>query len=184
MRRQDIPNLITIARIILVLPVVLLLLDENYLGALILFFIAGVSDAVDGYLAKQYGWSSRLGTILDPLADKLLLVCSYAALAWIDQLPVMLLVFVLARDFIIVAGALAYHKFIGQYEMEPTWISKINTFFQILLPLVILFHNGVWSLDWDLIKYMIYIVFFTTVLSGIDYVLIWGRRAYNECRKN
>ena len=94
MRASDIPNLITAGRILLVPPIAWALVQQRFLLALILFFIAGVSDAADGFLAKYYGWTSRLGALLDPLADKSLLVTSYAALAWIGLLPLWLLVLV------------------------------------------------------------------------------------------
>lgn len=87
MNRRDIPNIISVFRILLVLPVVWLLLQQQYTMALVLFAIAGVSDALDGFLAKHNGWESRLGTILDPLADKLLLVCSFLTLAWLGLIP-------------------------------------------------------------------------------------------------
>ena len=105
MKRSDIPNLITVMRIVLVVPVSWSLLRQEFGLALALFFVAGVSDGLDGFLAKHYGWSSRLGALLDPLADKALLVACYASLAWIGLLPVWLLVLVVARDVVIVAGA-------------------------------------------------------------------------------
>ena len=87
MNRSDIPNIISMLRIILVIPTVMLLLNERYGQALILFAVAGASDGLDGYIAKRYHYVSRLGTILDPLADKLLLVCTYLALGWLGLLP-------------------------------------------------------------------------------------------------
>ena len=94
MKPSDIPNLITVVRILLVVPVAWALLQQQYVIALVLFFVAGVSDGLDGFLAKQFNWTSRLGAILDPLADKALLVTCYAALAWVGLLPVWLLVLV------------------------------------------------------------------------------------------
>ena len=116
MRASDIPNLITVGRILLVAPVAWALMVQNFSLALILFFVAGVSDAVDGFLAKRFGWTSRLGALLDPLADKFLLVTCYAVLAWNDLLPVWLLVLVLTRDLLIVGGAVAYNFRIERLE--------------------------------------------------------------------
>ncbi len=175
--RRDIPNAISIGRIILVLPVALLLLAEEYLGALLLFFAAGLSDGLDGLLAKRYGWHSRLGSILDPLADKTLLVVSYLCLGWVGAIPEWLVAIVIGRDLIIVAGAAAFHLLIGRYEMVPTWISKVNTTMQILLVLVLVFSEAVFALPEDLLTGMVYVVCVTTLASGVDYVWTWSFRA-------
>lgn len=178
MTRRDIPNIISILRIGLVFPTVMALLDEQFLLALLLFTVAGISDGLDGYIAKRYGYISRLGTILDPLADKLLLVCTYMALALLGLLPAWLVVAVVLRDLVILAGALAYHLLIGEYEMSPTVISKINTFAQILLGLVIvLAAAGLYPLSPRLVDWMAYLVLATTIVSGADYVWTWGVRA-------
>lgn len=175
---KDLPNLISIARILLSLPVAYLLLEQRFSEALLLFFIAGVSDGVDGYLAKRFGWRSRLGSILDPLADKILLITSYLCLALVDVIPMWLMVMVFGRDLVIVVGAAAFHFFIGQYEMAPTWISKINTTLQIILVLALVLSHGLYALPADLLMWLVYGVSVTTVLSGLDYVWIWGRKAY------
>lgn len=181
--RRDIPNAISIGRIILVLPVALLLLAEEYLGALLLFFVAGFSDGLDGFLAKRYGWHSRLGSILDPLADKLLLVTSYICLAWVGAIPDWLVMIVIGRDLAIVAGAIAFHLLLGRYEMVPTWISKINTVMQIFLVLVLVFSAGVFELPEGLLTFMVYAVCVTTLASGVDYIWTWSfkaRRAWDD----
>src|SRR3990172_3309285 len=102
---KDIPNIISLLRMALVPPVVILLLNGYYGWALLVFVSAGLSDGLDGYLAKRFGWRSRLGAILDPLADKLLLVASYLTLGWLGQLPLWLVAVVVGRDIVIVAGA-------------------------------------------------------------------------------
>jgi cardiolipin synthase len=99
--RSDIPNLITILRILLVPPIAYLLYWGDYDIALLLFLGAGLSDALDGFLAKHYGWMSRLGGLLDPIADKALLMSSFIVLAWVDLIPVWLVVVVVLRDVII-----------------------------------------------------------------------------------
>ncbi|MDE2089174.1 MAG: CDP-alcohol phosphatidyltransferase family protein, partial [Gammaproteobacteria bacterium] len=108
MTRRDLPNLISVLRMLLVLPVVALLMTEHYREALLLFGLAGLSDALDGFLAKRYGWTSRLGAVLDPLADKILLVSSYIALGWLRLLPLWLVAAVIVRDLVIVIGAAVY----------------------------------------------------------------------------
>ena len=130
MRASDIPNLITAGRILLVPPIAWALVQQHFLLALVLFFIAGVSDAADGFLAKYYGWTSRLGALLDPLADKSLLVTSYAALAWIGLLPLWLLVLVVVRDVVIVSGAVVYNFHVERLEADPTVIYGMGDIFQ------------------------------------------------------
>ena len=179
MKARDIPNIISIIRIVLVLPFIVLMLRQDFTWALILFFVAGISDGIDGYLAKRNNWISRLGSILDPLADKLLLVSSFVALGWLNILPLWLVVAVLLRDVVILGGALAFHFVIGRYEMEPTIISKLNTFFQIMLVLSTVFSQGLYPLPPMALEALIYIVMGTTILSGADYIYTWGRRTYH-----
>ena len=177
MKRSDIPNLITVVRILLVVPVAWALLEQQYLLALVLFFVAGVSDGLDGFLAKQFDWTSRLGAILDPLADKALLVTCYAALAWVGLLPVWLLVLVVLRDLVIVAGAVIYNFRIERLEADPTLISKLNTVLQILLVLLVITQQ---LSDWFApvwLTVLIYAVTVSVLWSGLDYVITWGRRA-------
>lgn len=181
---KDLPNLISVARILLSLPVAYLLLEERFSEALLLFFVAGVSDALDGFLAKRFGWHSRLGSILDPLADKTLLVTSYLCLAWVEVIPFWLLVMVFGRDLIIIVGGLAFHLLIGRFEMAPTWISKVNTALQIILVLALVLSNGIYQLPGGLLAWLVYGVSLTTVLSGLDYVWTWGRKTYLIKKKN
>jgi cardiolipin synthase len=180
MNRSDIPNIISILRIILVIPTIVLLFHERYGQALVLFAVAGASDGLDGYIAKRFNYVSRLGTILDPLADKLLLVSTYVTLAWLGLLPAWLVIAVIARDALIVSGGIAYHYLIGQYDMAPTLISKINTLTQIVLALAVVLSVSVLplpELQW-FVGWMIYITLGTTAISGVDYVWTWGLRAY------
>ncbi len=177
MTRSDIPNLVTALRIVLVAPVAWLLVRHEFLPALTLFFVAGFSDAVDGFLAKRYGWTSRLGALLDPLADKLLLVACYAALTLIGLLPVWLLLLVVLRDVVIVAGAVVYNFRIERLEAQPTVISKLNTLLQILLVLLVIVQQIFPSLSTDWNRALIYAVTLSVLWSGLDYVITWSRRA-------
>ncbi len=182
MTRRDLPNLISVLRIVLVVPVTLMLWQERFTAALYLFALAGFSDALDGYLAKRYGWTSWLGGLLDPLADKLLLVACYFTLGWLGLLPVWLVAAVLARDIIIVAGATAYHFWIARLEADPTLLSKLNTLAQIVLVLAVVFNQAV-NIELQVFdNALIYIVACTTLLSGAWYVVSWSRRAWRISR--
>jgi cardiolipin synthase len=178
-KRSDIPNLITIVRILLVAPIVWVLLRQEFELALILFFVAGCSDALDGFLAKQYGWSSHLGALLDPLADKALLVAGFASLTWIGLLPVWLLLLVVLRDVVIVSGAVVYNFRIERLEAHPTLVSKLNTLLQILLVLLVIVQQITPWVGADWIQLLIYAVTVSVVWSGLDYVITWSRRARN-----
>ncbi len=176
-RPRDIPNLISVLRILLVVPVVYLLLQRRFREAMLLFFIAGVSDALDGFLARRFDWRSRLGGILDPLADKVLLVSVFLCLGWLGALPWWLVALVILRDLVIVGGALAYHFTVERLEAEPSLVSKLNTTLQILLALAVVYDLGFSELPKLLLWGLIYLVTLTTLLSGIDYVVNWSRRA-------
>lgn len=178
MKASDIPNAITVLRILLVAPTGWALLQHQFRLALLLFLVAGFSDGVDGFLAKHFNWQSRLGALLDPLADKALLVTCYGALTWIGLLPVWLLVLVVARDVVIVAGAVVYNFRIERLEARPTLISKINTVLQILLVLLVIVQQvePAW-VDARWAGVLIYAVSVSVVWSGLDYVVTWSRRA-------
>ena len=183
LRLKDIPNIISFFRILLTIPVIWALLESHFQLALVLFFIAGISDGLDGFLAKHYGWQSRLGGLLDPLADKALLVSAFLCLGGLGLLPSWLVALVILRDVLIVSGALVYSFQIEQLEAEPSLISKLNTVLQIVLVLLVVVHHGVWSLPLSLLEATIWAVTVTTVLSGIAYVIEWSLRAMRNGKK-
>lgn len=182
MQARHIPNLITGLRILLVYPVIYFLLERRFGLSLGLFFLAGVSDGLDGFLAKHYHWQSRLGSYLDPLADKLLLVSSFLALAWLGLVPVWLAAAVVLRDAVILAGAVAYYFLLRPFDGEPHWTSKVNTFLQLLLVVSVLFSLGVWPLPAWLLSALMGVVFAASLVSGAVYVRVWGGRYWRETR--
>jgi len=184
MKREDIPNLISVLRIFLSVPVVWSMLELRFDIALLLFAVAGISDGLDGYLAKHFGWQSRLGGLLDPLADKVLLVSSYLTLAILGMIPMLLMLLVILRDLVIVTGALVYNFRIRELEAAPSLISKVNTFTQILLVLVVVLDEGLIGLPDLAIQVLIGVVFITTIASGINYVWVWSRLAAHHGRKD
>jgi cardiolipin synthase len=115
---RHLPNVISSLRILLVIPIALALLRGEFLVTLGLFFVAAVSDAADGFLAKRFGWGSTLGGILDPAADKLLLATVFVVLAVLHAVPVWLMVTAVARDVVIVLGAIAYRLYVGPGASE------------------------------------------------------------------
>lgn len=183
MSRRDIPNLITIIRVLLVAPLIWYLAVERYAAALAVALVAGVSDALDGFLAKRYGWESRIGGILDPIADKLLLVGSFIMLGFAGLIPVWLVVLVLLRDLVIVVGAALFQALIARLEPEPSPISKINTTFQILLVLAVLLDQVIEAFPADLVTGIVLVTAATTLASGAHYVWIWGRLTWRLSRR-
>ena len=180
MKARHIPNIISVFRIILVYPIVQFMLARRFDWALGLFIVAGISDAMDGFLAKHFDWKSRLGSYLDPAADKLLLVACFVSAGWLGLIPIWLVAAVLLRDLVIVSGALAYYYLLRPFEGEPHLSSKVNTFFQLLLIVAALFHNGIAPLPANLLPFLIGIVLLTTLTSGVIYVYVWGNRYWRE----
>ena len=178
----DIPNLITGLRILLVAPFLWLLLQERYGAALLLFVIAGISDALDGFLAKHYGWTSELGGLLDPMADKLLLMGTILALGWLDELPGWLVVLVILRDLMILSGAVSYHLLIERFQAAPLMSSKLNTLMQLTLVCTIIIHDGLIPLPVWLPTSLIYFTALTTLWSGASYLWRWGYCAWHHIR--
>ncbi|WP_018953664.1 CDP-alcohol phosphatidyltransferase family protein [Thioalkalivibrio sulfidiphilus] len=177
MSLRQLPNAITVLRLLLTLPIVLALLNGHYGWVLALLLLAGISDGLDGWLVRRNGWHTRLGGYLDPLADKVLMMGTYFTVAWVGLIPWWLMVLVVARDVVIILGALAYRAVTRSLEMQPLLISKLNTFFQIVLVLSVLVNAGVISLPQLYLDALVGIVLVTTVSSGVAYVVGWSRRA-------
>ena len=177
MRLVWIPNAITVSRMLLIAPILWLILDDRYPVALLLFVIAALSDGLDGWLAKRYGWHSRLGALLDPAADKLLLAGMFVTLTIVDQIPPWLTAAVILRDLVIVGGAAAYHFIIAPVPGEPTLVSKLNTLLMLAFVTVVLCAAGWGWPGAPVLTILGAATFVTVVISGVDYVLLWSRRA-------
>ena len=183
MNLRHLPNAITGLRLAMA-PVLLWLLWAGfYREALVLAVVAGASDAVDGLLAKRFGWQSRLGSLLAPVADKLLLGCAFVGLWLAGALPAWLVALVLARDLVILSGAVVWWRLAGPYDGEPSWLGKVTTFAQIGLVLVCLFDRAGWSVPLNRQLDAALGVAFLTFVSGVDYVVRYGVKAWQHRRK-
>jgi cardiolipin synthase len=180
MKARDIPNLISFLRILLTLPIVWLLFEQEFTYALMLFAVAGFSDGVDGFLAKHYHWQSHLGGLLDPLADKALLMSSFLVLGGLGLIPIWLVILVIFRDLTIMGGALYYHFSVEEVDAAPTLISKLNTLLQIVLVLLVVTHAGPLPLPLMLLQALIWATGLTTVSSGVIYVWVWTNKARSK----
>ncbi|MBE0578463.1 CDP-alcohol phosphatidyltransferase family protein [Devosia sp.] len=169
------PNLLSLARLFCVPLIVWLILDGRADIAFIVFVLAGVTDAVDGFIAKRFGAVTELGKFLDPLADKALLVSVYVALASVGGMPRWLVILVVFRDVLIVGGSLLIHTMRQTVVMNPLKISKLNTLLQIVLAAVALLRDGYGVMPDGIDTILAVVVAVTTFLSGAAYVWVWGR---------
>jgi cardiolipin synthase len=180
LRLRDLPNIISSLRLLAVMPVAYLLLKQEFGWALALFAAAGLSDGLDGFLAKHYGWQSDLGAILDPLADKVLLVVCFLVLGALSLIPIWLVVVAVFRDLLLVGGAVLYNYRVEEIQVSPIAASKLNTLLQILLVVVVITDVGLVSLPGWVIQILIWACLVTLVVSGTQYVWIWSRKAVRK----
>lgn len=173
---MNLPNLITFGRLLSVPVAVYLLMQSAYLAAFLLFVAAGVSDGLDGYLAKRHNQTTQLGAWLDPLADKALLVGVYITLGHQDHLSNWLVVLVVFRDLMIMGGVVLLFLVRLEVKMRPLIISKVNTAAQIGLAALVLAELGL-EIDLGIFREVVaYAVAATTVVSGGAYMVGWARK--------
>jgi cardiolipin synthase len=172
-----VPNLISLARLLSVPVAVYLILLGYYAAAFWIFLAAGISDAVDGLIAKQYGVTSLVGSFLDPLADKALLIGVFLTLGSLGHIALWLVILIAFRDLLIIGGALLFQTLTHSLKMEPFLVSKTNTAAQLLLAAAILAQLGLGFALPILIHVLVVVVTATTVVSGAAYVIKWGHRA-------
>lgn len=174
---MSIPNLITIIRLLVVPLIISMILEDRYGMAFWLFLGAGISDAVDGFIAKRFNSATKLGAYLDPLADKALLMSVFITLGYMGHIETWLVITVVSRDLLII-GAVVLSYLIGHpLTIAPLLVSKINTIAQILLAALVLADFGLHqSLGLGrIIQPMTYLTGVTTVGSGALYLLTWIR---------
>ncbi len=176
---MNLPNIISLARLLSVPLIVSLILCHQMMAAFILFTIAGLSDALDGFLARIFKARTNLGAYLDPLADKALLVGVFAALGQVGLIELWVVVLVVFRDVLIIGGILLLFLFKSTIEMKPLMISKINTVVQLIYALFVLSQSESFLGFPDLNLYLGYLVALTTVLSGVSYVRL-GLKYFNK----
>lgn len=172
------PNLITLARLFSVPGMVYFLLLGQMAAAFWIFVLAGLSDALDGLIAKRWHCVTTLGTYLDPLADKVLLVAAFVTLGLQGHLPLWLVILVVTRDLMIVGGALLYQQITRNLRLHPLPVSKLNTGVQILLIAVVLAQPALGlTLPAGGEELLVWLAGATTLASGFAYVFTWGRKA-------
>ena len=177
MSLRFLPNLLCVLSILLVVPVAIWILEGRHPEVMALFALAAFTDALDGFLAKRFGWATELGKHLDPLADKVLLVTVFVCLSITGDVPWLLTAHVLLRDLVIVFGAIVFRVLFGPLHGNPTVASKFNTVTQIVFCLAVVSASAYhWPTEAILIALGALVVV-TTGVSGIDYVMTYSRRA-------
>lgn len=177
MNPKYIPNILSFLRLCLIAPFLFFLYTEHYDYACYIFLTAGLTDAMDGWLARQFNWGSSFGQFMDPMADKLLITVSFISLALLGKLPWWLVVLVFLRDATISMGVLFWYRCIERtFNFVPSLLSKLNTALQILLVGVCLLDIAFSPLSPNPIPLLIYLTALTTTVTYIDYAWTWGKR--------
>jgi cardiolipin synthase len=172
---SNIPNFITMGRVLSVPVIFWLLVNAHARAAFVVFLLAGISDGVDGYLAKRFRWTSEVGAYLDPLADKILIVSIYIALAVSAQIPLWLVIAVVSRDILILLAVLVSWLVGRPFVIKPLTISKINTAAQLVLATTVLGDNA-FGLGLETARLvLVWIAGISTVLSLAAYMRMWIR---------
>jgi cardiolipin synthase len=173
----NVPNLITLSRLLSVPLMIWLIVGDRFSIAFWVFVVAGVSDALDGYVAKRFDCRTRLGALLDPVADKALLSSVYVALGSGGILPDWLVILVVFRDVTIVGGFMLMQMIAAPRQFDPLYISKLNTLVQIALVAYVLAGLGLGFSDGggDVTEALVWGAAATTVLSGMSYLVRWAR---------
>ena len=181
------PNYLSMLRIALVLPIAWLLWQHQVMSAFWLMLLAGFSDALDGFLARRYGWQTELGTLLDPLADKFLIAAMYLVFTLQGLIPMWLVVLILTRDILILLGAGVYRGVFGDLTVNPSLLSKTNTALQILVVLMLMVSQmPIGDLGPGLLTFLQAYTFPSLaalcIASGCHYLFVWGRHSWRRLR--
>ncbi|MCK5902456.1 MAG: CDP-alcohol phosphatidyltransferase family protein [Cocleimonas sp.] len=172
---HHLPNIISLFRIFLVIPVIYLIWKNDWHTAFLLVLLAGLSDGLDGYLARKFHWESKLGATLDPMADKILLICLFIALGLKGIVPQWLVILIVARDIVIISGLMLYKVMTNDMKLEILFISKVNTALLIVLVLFHLLNLAVFPVPTVLFEILTVMIVVTTLMSGALYVILWSK---------
>lgn len=176
---KHIPNALSLFRLMLIAPFLINLYYQEYRCALYIFILAGITDGLDGWLARRFHWQSFFGSFVDPLADKLLVASSFISLALIGALPWWLVILVFLRDFSISLGVVVWYWFIQKkLDFVPSFLSKLNTTFQLFLVVICLFQLAYFPFPSYFINAIIGLTAVTTTITYIDYLITWGKKAW------
>jgi len=176
------PNMLTLARIIMTPVIVYMVLSEQTWFALGLMVIAGITDMLDGAIARYFNLRTTVGAYLDPMADKILLISLFVTLFMLEQVPLFVFLAVIFRDLIIVLGAITYEIVTRKLTMQPSFISKATTFIQIIY-VVLLLLNMAMVIPSILLQTTMWLTFTLTCASGLHYLISWTGKAAKQENK-
>jgi len=179
---RALPNLLTAIRLALIPIVAAFLAHGDYRIAAPIFLAAALTDLADGYIARHFGLTSRLGAMLDPIADKLNMLVATLLLAWLSLIPAWLAVAIVLRDVVIVTGAIAYRAALGKLRIAPTLLSKLNTVLEFSLLVLAMAVGAAWIERGAWLDAFFFVVLATVIASGAQYVWVWGRKALDARR--
>ena len=178
------PNILTLIRLLLVFPIVLALLNQEYLLVLILFCIAALTDLLDGLIARKFNYKTRFGSLLDPVADKCLILSISVMLWYSNLLPSWLILVVVLREIILVATICIYRIVYGPYQAKPLLLGKINTVLQLILIIMILLSKVIGFPLLNIIVYCFFIILiFSSILSAGQYIVLGLQRHWQAINK-
>lgn len=178
-----IPNGISVLRLVLVLPIAFLIIEENHIGAFLLLAVSGLSDGLDGFIARRYGWVTAFGKLIDPLADKLMMMTTTLTLGLLGQFPVMLMVLIIVKDLTILGGVFRYTTLAGFPRIQPNFLGKCTTAAQMFLLVSVLlnlaFPGTLPELFFDVFFWVVAIM---TSFDGVIYLWLWTLRLIDDPR--
>jgi cardiolipin synthase len=178
-----IPNGISVLRLVLVLPIAFLIIEENHIGAFLLLAVSGLSDGLDGFIARRYGWVTAFGKLIDPLADKLMMMTTTLTLGLLGQFPVMLMVLIIVKDLTILGGVFPYATLAGFPRIQPNFLGKFTTAAQIFLMVSVLLNLGFpGTLPELFFNVFFWIVAIMTLFDGVIYLWLGTLRLVDDPR--
>lgn len=171
-------NRLTILRILITPVITVLLLYRQMAAALALFLLAGITDGLDGLVARWWGQKTTLGMVLDPVADKLLLTSTLVTLTILKELPRWFTIIVVSRDVLLIGGSVILYMFLGKIGMPPSWLGKTTTGFQMVTVLSAMLDNFIPEIGLAILPLTV-ITLILTITSGLDYIYR-GARLLND----
>jgi cardiolipin synthase len=175
-----IPNFLTVFRFFLVYPIVISILEQNYHVSLFFFFLAGISDFLDGFLARKYSWESRFGKIFDPISDKALVIATLFSLSLLGEINIYVTMFLLSRDLFIVVGVILSSLLLDEYEIKPYLSGKINTFLLIAYLGFLILNVSFQLVPEIFLNFLLISLLVTSVYSSLQYLNNPGRKVISQ----
>ena len=177
---SSIPNLLTVFRFFIVYTIVLSILEQNYNLTLFFFFLAGISDFLDGYLARKFSWESRFGKVFDPISDKVLVIATLISLSLVDEITIYLTVFLLSRDLFIIVGVILSSLLIDDYEIKPYFSGKFNSFVLMTYLGFVILEVTFGFVPILFLNFLMGTLILTSIYSVIEYLNYPGRKVISQ----